>query len=188
MSFLYEIEVQAWLTSQSLTDRPAVPRRREQPGCGLEPHRGKRRPLAMNIWATFIRRPIAHAASACRSSHEGLATTRSSSRRARSCAIASLDRIQQILIANRFGEELYRTAFHGANRHRDIGVAADKDNRQAQICPGELPLKIEPASPGQPDVENQAAGKVRGGTIEEFLITRRSRQRSRRRRRGGRKC
>jgi len=40
-----------------------------------------------------------------------LATTRSSSRRARSCAIASLDRIQQILIANRFGEELYRTAF-----------------------------------------------------------------------------
>jgi hypothetical protein len=32
-----------------------------------------------------------------------------------------LDRVQQILIANRFGQELDRAGLHGANRHRDIG-------------------------------------------------------------------
>jgi len=56
-----------------------------------------------------------------------------------------LDRVQQILIAERFGQELDRTALHGPNRHRDIGVAADEDNRQAQICLGQLLLKLEPA-------------------------------------------
>ena len=73
-----------------------------------------------------------------------------------------LDRVQQILIANRFGQELDRAALHRPNRHRDIGVAADEDNRQAPICLGQLVLKIEPAAAGQPDVENQAPGEVRG--------------------------
>ena len=80
-----------------------------------------------------------------------------------------LDRVQQILISNRFGEELDRAALHGPNRHRDIGVATDKDNRHAQIGPGQLLLKIEPTAPGQPDVENQAPGQVRRRAIEEFL-------------------
>jgi len=56
-----------------------------------------------------------------------------------------LDCVQQILIANRFGQELDRTALHGPNRHRDIGVTADEHDRQAQICLGQLLLKIEPA-------------------------------------------
>src|SRR6266550_5197097 len=80
-----------------------------------------------------------------------------------------LDRVQQILIAKRFGQELDRTALHGPNRHRDIGVAADEDNRQAEFCLGQLLLKLEPASSGQPDVENQAPGNIRRGAIEEFL-------------------
>jgi hypothetical protein len=56
-----------------------------------------------------------------------------------------LDRVQQILIPNRFGQELDRTALHGPNRHRDIGVATDEDNRHAQIGPGQLLLN--PHSP-----------------------------------------
>jgi hypothetical protein len=35
-------------------------------------------------------------------------------------------------------------------------MAADEDNRQAQISLGQLLLKIEPASLGQPDFESQA--------------------------------
>ena len=82
---------------------------------------------------------------------------------------SKLDRFQQILIAKRLGEELDRAALHGSNRHRDIGVAADEDNRQAQICLGQLLLKLEPALPGQPDVENQAPGELGRVAIEEFL-------------------
>jgi hypothetical protein len=73
-----------------------------------------------------------------------------------------LDRVQQILISNRFGQELYRAALHGPNRHRKIGVATDEENRHAQIGPGQILLKIEPVAPGHPDVENQARGQVLG--------------------------
>jgi hypothetical protein len=67
-----------------------------------------------------------------------------------------LDRVQQISIANGHGPELNRAGLHGPNRHRHIGMAADEDNRQAQISLGQLLLKIEPASLGQPDFESQA--------------------------------
>jgi hypothetical protein len=43
------------------------------------------------------------------------------------------DRVQQILISNRFGQELDRAALHGPNRHRDIGVATHEDDLHAQI-------------------------------------------------------
>jgi hypothetical protein len=42
-----------------------------------------------------------------------------------------LDRVQQILVWNRFGQGLARTACHGANRHRKIGAATHEDDRQA---------------------------------------------------------
>src|SRR6266496_4090498 len=80
-----------------------------------------------------------------------------------------MDRVQQILVVNRFGQELDRTVLHGPNRHRHIGVAADEDNWQRQICLGQLLLKLEPALSGQPDVENQASGEIRRIAIEEFL-------------------
>jgi hypothetical protein len=71
-----------------------------------------------------------------------------------------LDRVQQILISNRFGQELDRAALHGPNRHRKIGVATDEENRHAQVGPGQILLKIEPVAPGHPDVENQARGQL----------------------------
>jgi len=80
-----------------------------------------------------------------------------------------LDRIQQILVANGFGQKLDRTRLHGPDRHRNIGVAADEDDRQAETCLCYLFLKIEPAAPGQSDIENQATREVRQGAIQEFL-------------------
>ena len=82
---------------------------------------------------------------------------------------AELDRVQQILIAKRFGQELDRTPLHGPNRHRDIGVAADEDNRQAGFCLGQFLLKLKPALSRQPDVENQAPREIRRDAIAEFL-------------------
>src|SRR5207302_10614833 len=73
------------------------------------------------------------------------------------------------LIAKRFGQELDRTALHGPNRHRNIGMAADEDNRQAQLCLGQLLLKLEPALSRQPDVEDHAPGEIGRMAIDEFL-------------------
>jgi len=40
-------------------------------------------------------------------------------------------------------------------------LPADEDNRQAQVSPGQLLLKIEPASSGQSHIEHKAGGCVR---------------------------
>jgi hypothetical protein len=79
-----------------------------------------------------------------------------------------LDLVQQILISNRFGQELDRAALHGPNRHRDIGVATDEDNRHAQIGPGQLLLKSSPLRPGSLTSRTRHAGTC-WGAVEEFL-------------------
>jgi len=82
-----------------------------------------------------------------------------------------MDRVQQILIADGFSQELDRTGLHGPNRHRDIGVATDEDNRQVQICLGQLVLKIKPTSPRQPDIEHQASRNVEAGGRASSSVT-----------------
>jgi|SRR6516164_4207473 len=80
-----------------------------------------------------------------------------------------LDRVQQILIANRFGQELDLTTLHGPNRHRHIGVAADEDNRDVEVHGDELSLKVKAASPRQSDIEHKAGGSARAAGLEEFI-------------------
>jgi hypothetical protein len=45
---------------------------------------------------------------------------------------AQLDRVEQVLVAQRLGHELDGTALHRLDRHRDIAVAGDEDDRQAK--------------------------------------------------------
>ena len=80
-----------------------------------------------------------------------------------------LDRVQQILIANRFGQEFDRTTLHGPNRHRHIGVVADEDNRDVEVHGDELSLKVKAASPRQSDIEHKAGGSARAAGLEEFI-------------------
>src|ERR1700686_5354448 len=40
-----------------------------------------------------------------------------------------LDRLQKILLPERLGQELDRPSFHRTNRHRNIAVTSDKNNR-----------------------------------------------------------
>ena|SRR6266851_851439 len=80
-----------------------------------------------------------------------------------------LDCLQQVLVADGFGQELHGTGLHGSNRHRDIGVTADEDDRQMNICFDQIFVKIQSASSGQPDIENKASRRVWAGVSQEFL-------------------
>jgi hypothetical protein len=73
-----------------------------------------------------------------------------------------LDCLQQVLVADGFGQE---TGLHGWNRHRDIGVTADEDDRQMNICFDQIFMKIQSASSGQPDIKNKASRRVWAGAI-----------------------
>src|SRR5438045_3184181 len=82
---------------------------------------------------------------------------------------ALLDRVEQILVAEGLGQELDRSALHRPDGHRNVAVSGDEDDREVDIRGGELSLKVEAASSGQPDIENKAGGSVRTDRLEEFI-------------------
>jgi hypothetical protein len=53
-----------------------------------------------------------------------------------------MDGIEQILIPEWFGQKFHRAVFHGPNRHRNISVSRDEDDRDGVFGSGHLPLKI----------------------------------------------
>src|ERR1700733_8793441 len=46
--------------------------------------------------------------------------------------------IQQILITEWLGEEFNRPSLHGANTHRDVAMAGEKDDRNINLPGGQL--------------------------------------------------
>src|SRR5262249_2442368 len=56
---------------------------------------------------------------------------------------AQLDRVQQVLIAERFGQELDSASLYRLDRHRDVAISGDKDDRNMNVCRRELSLKIK---------------------------------------------
>ena len=81
---------------------------------------------------------------------------------------AELNRIQQVLIAERFREELDRSSLYCLDGHRDVAISGYKDNRNVNVRRRQLTLKIEPASAGQPDIEHKASGSFRAAFFNEF--------------------
>jgi hypothetical protein len=82
---------------------------------------------------------------------------------------SQVDCIQQILMTNRLGQEFDRACFHGPDRHWDIGMAADKDDRQKYVFRHETIVEIQPASPWQPDIEDETPEAARRITVEKLL-------------------
>jgi hypothetical protein len=79
-----------------------------------------------------------------------------------------LDRVDQVLITERLGQELNGTAFHRLHRHRDVTVSRYEDDRYFDIRLRELALKIQAAPPGQSNVEDEAGGAVGAFGFEEI--------------------
>src|SRR5438874_1142783 len=68
---------------------------------------------------------------------------------------AKLDRVKQILVAERLCQELDRPTLHRRDRHRDIAIARDKDDREVDVRGRELSLKVKAATPGQSHVKHE---------------------------------
>src|SRR5260370_17301283 len=62
---------------------------------------------------------------------------------------AQLDRVDQVLITERLGQELNGTALHRLHRHRDVTVPRYEDDRDLHIPTPHLPLKL-PTPPPRP--------------------------------------
>src|SRR6202035_3180440 len=81
---------------------------------------------------------------------------------------AQLDRVQQVLIAERLGQELDRSSLYRLDGHRDVAVSGDEDDRNVNVRRRQLSLKIETTSAGQSDIEHEAGGSVRAPFAQKF--------------------
>src|SRR5262245_6268244 len=72
-----------------------------------------------------------------------------------------LNGVQQILLPHWLGEELYCPSLHGSDRHRNITVPGDENDRNLNTVLGQLGLKIESAELRQSDIQHEAAGHIR---------------------------
>ncbi|MDB5393339.1 MAG: hypothetical protein JWM91_845 [Rhodospirillales bacterium] len=80
-----------------------------------------------------------------------------------------VDRVQEILIAERLRQEHNCASFHRPHGHRAIAMYGDEDDRRRNIGPRQLVLKVEAAPSRQPGVEYQARRTARQLRIQEFL-------------------
>src|SRR5580704_6137266 len=80
-----------------------------------------------------------------------------------------LNRVQKILIAKWFGQKLDGTRFQSFDRHGNVAMRRDKDDRDthAQFC--QLFLEIQPTHLRQSDIKNQAT-RVGGTWLFEKLL------------------
>src|SRR5215469_14715696 len=74
---------------------------------------------------------------------------------------AGLDGIKQVLISERFGEELNRAALHRLHGHRHVGMRCDEDDRHLPVRSRKVALKLKTAWPWHSDVEYEARGPLR---------------------------
>src|SRR6266850_1024840 len=79
-----------------------------------------------------------------------------------------IDRIQQVLVAKGFRQELHRAGFHGLHRHRNIPMPRDEDYWNLKPRFGQLVLKIQTADSGKSHIQNKTTWPIRSLAEEEL--------------------
>src|SRR5712672_2506621 len=72
-------------------------------------------------------------------------------------------RVQQILVAQRLGQEIDRAGLERSHGHGHIAVSGHEYDRDVDLLPDQLGLKVEAAPAGHADIEKQTAR--RGGKL-----------------------
>src|SRR5262249_15251335 len=67
-----------------------------------------------------------------------------------------LDRVEQVLLAERLGQEIDRTGLHRLDSHWNVGMSGQEYDRLRFATGVEVLLKIEATQSGQTHVQNQA--------------------------------
>ncbi len=80
-----------------------------------------------------------------------------------------MDRIQQIQVFERLGQELHGTGFHSLHRHRNISMTGDEDDGNLDTGVTQLTLKIQTVDARKAHVQNKTAWPVRWLVAQEFF-------------------
>src|SRR5580698_2165590 len=78
------------------------------------------------------------------------------------------DSSQEHLIAEWLGQKFLRSGFHGADRHRNIAVASNKNDRHLNPFDGHSLLQVKSVEAWEGNVEDQAARSLDAWTRKEL--------------------
>src|SRR5207244_13514412 len=91
----------------------------------------------------------------------------------RACHAITIDRVadgvEQVLLAKRLREKLDCAGLHGPDRHGDITVPGEEDDRQRRVRVGKLLLQVEAAQSREADVEHEASWRMPSRAAQERL-------------------
>src|ERR1700722_12256390 len=79
-----------------------------------------------------------------------------------------LNCLQQLLLAQRLGQEFDRAGFYRLPPHRDITVPADEYDRNQNLGCLQFALELQSTLPWQPDVKNNAAKCIEALALKKF--------------------
>src|SRR5271165_7038458 len=82
---------------------------------------------------------------------------------------ANLDCIEEILISEGLGQELDRAALHCLNRHGNVAMARNEDDRKIDAARNQLALQIKPALSGKSNVKHEAGRTAWPAQLMEFI-------------------
>src|SRR2546425_1272829 len=80
--------------------------------------------------------------------------------------------IEQVLLPKRLREKLDCTGLHGSNRHGNVAVPGEEDDRQRRVGVGKRLLQVEAAQSREADVEQEASRSMPSGAAQERLSAR----------------
>src|SRR2546425_3982731 len=75
--------------------------------------------------------------------------------------------IEQVLLPKRLREKLDCTGLHGSNRHGNVAVPGEEDDRQRRVGVGKRLLQVEAAHSREADVEQEASRSMPSGAAQE---------------------
>src|SRR6267143_508356 len=94
----------------------------------------------------------------------------------RACHAITIDRVangvEQVLLAKRLREKLDGAGLHGPDRHGNVAVSGEEDDRQRRVRVGKLLLQVEAAQSREADVEHEASWRMPSRAAQECLSAR----------------
>src|SRR5580700_8261341 len=81
---------------------------------------------------------------------------------------AVLDSIEQLLVSERLGEELYCTALHRLYGHGNIAVRRDEYDWDLPVGRSQFALELKTTGPRHSNIEHEAARALRGLGLEKI--------------------
>src|SRR5437016_11779749 len=76
------------------------------------------------------------------------------------------------MLSKRLREKHDCTGLHGSNRHGNVAVPGEEDDRQRRVRVGKLLLQVEAAQSREADVEQEASRSMPSGAAQERLSSR----------------